>query len=258
MTETSLLILIPAAALAGVLSFLSPCTLPILPAYFAIGLGGQGKSVVGMTVAFFLGLATTLVALGATATALSGLLFRNLTLLTTVGGILIVAFGVMSLFGWGFSGPALQRRPAATFVGSYIYGLTFAIGWTACLGPILGTILTLLATTGLGIAQGALLAFIYALGLSLPLLVVTLFFGRLGRGTGAWQWMRGRTFAIGIGGRAIDLHSTSVISGALSIGLGVLLATGQLTSIAAAAGGSPLSTWVVGLEEDLVRLLGLR
>ncbi|MBE0697650.1 MAG: cytochrome c biogenesis protein CcdA, partial [Anaerolineaceae bacterium] len=80
----NVLLLIPAAFLAGILSFLSPCTLPLLPAYFAFSFQASKSNVVVMTVAFFLGLATTMTVLGATATALSLFLFRNLHLLTLV------------------------------------------------------------------------------------------------------------------------------------------------------------------------------
>ena len=142
----SLAALAPAAFAAGVLSFLSPCTLPILPAYFAFTFQARKQNLVWMTVAFFLGLATTLTILGASATALSLLLLRNLHQITILGGLIISAFGVMSFLGKGFAGPQFQDRPASTALGSYLYGATFALGWTACVGPILGAILTLLAT----------------------------------------------------------------------------------------------------------------
>src|SRR3954452_15752656 len=115
----SLLVLAPAAFLAGVFSFLSPCTLPILPAYFAFTFQARRDRVVLMTVAFFLGLATTMVAVGASATALSQVLFRNLTALTTIGGLIIIAFGIMSILGKGFTGAKLLDRPTASVAGSY-------------------------------------------------------------------------------------------------------------------------------------------
>src|SRR4029453_5873731 len=92
----NVLVLAPAAFLAGVFSFLSPCTLPILPAYFAFTFQARRERVVVMPVAFFLGLATTMVAVGASATALSRLLFSNLSQLTLIGGLIVIAFGVMS------------------------------------------------------------------------------------------------------------------------------------------------------------------
>src|SRR5215212_5874671 len=124
----SVLVLAPAAFLAGVFSFLSPCTLPILPAYFAFTFQARRDRVVLMTIAFFLGLATTMIAVGASATALSQVLFRNLTALTTIGGLIIIAFGIMSILGKGFTGAKLLDRPTASVAGSYVYGATFALG----------------------------------------------------------------------------------------------------------------------------------
>ena len=225
----SLAALAPAALAAGVLSFLSPCTLPILPAYFAFTFQTRKQNVVWMTVAFFLGLATTLTVLGASATALSLLILSNLRQITLLGGLVIMVFGVMSFLGRGFAGPQFQDRPTSTAMGSYLYGATFALGWTACVGPILGAILTLLATQGLAIAQGAFLAFLYALGLGAPLILVSTFFGRLGQGSPFWKVLRGRGFSIRLVGKTLDLHTTSMLSGLLLVGIGFLLASGQLT-----------------------------
>ncbi|NLG96665.1 MAG: cytochrome c biogenesis protein CcdA [Chloroflexi bacterium] len=256
--NNNVLILIPAAFFAGVLSFLSPCTLPLLPAYFAFSFQASKSNVVVMTVAFFLGLATTMTLLGATATALSLFLFQNLRFLTVLGGVVIIVFGLMSLFGLGFTGPQFQTRPEATVIGSYVYGATFSLGWSACVGPILGSILTILATQGAGILQGAFLAFIYALGLGLPLILVASFFSRLGTGTKAWQFLRGKGFTVNLFGRELFLHTTSILSGLLLITMGVLLASGRLTVITQMAAGSDLASWVLDLEEGLRSLLGMK
>lgn len=253
----NLLLMIPAAFVAGVLSFLSPCTLPLLPAYFAFSFQTSRSNVVVSTVAFFLGLATTLTVFGATATALSFFLFQNQQAITVIGGALITLFGIMSIFGLGFTGMQFQSRPEATVIGSYVYGATFALGWSACIGPILGSILTLLATQGMGILQGTFLAFIYALGLGLPLILVATFFSRLGTGTSFWKFLRGRGWTVRLFGQEIFLHSTSVISGALLIIMGVLLLSGNLTAITRATADWS-STWLVDIEEQLTRLLGLR
>jgi cytochrome c-type biogenesis protein len=253
----NLLLMIPAAFFAGVLSFLSPCTLPLLPAYFAFSFQASKSNVVVMTIAFFFGLATTLVLFGATATALSYFLFRNQQILTLIGGFLIIVFGLMSLFGFGFTGVQFQNRPEATIIGSYVYGATFSLGWSACIGPILGSIMTLLATQGMGLLQGAFLAFIYALGLGLPLILVATFFSRLGNGTRFWQFLRGKGWTIRLFGRELYLHSTSVISGLLLILMGVLLLSGRLTLLTQVAAGHT-STWLVTVEEQMRALLGLR
>lgn len=255
--SNSLLLMIPAAFLAGVLSFLSPCTLPLLPAFFAFSFQTSKSNVVVSTIAFFLGLATTMILFGASATALSLFLFQNQQVFTVIGGMLIVLFGIMSLFGLGFTGVQFQARPEATVIGSYVYGATFALGWSACIGPILGSIMTMLATQGMGILQGTFLAFIYALGLGLPLIIVASFFSRLGTGTRFWTFLRGKGWTVRIFGYDLYLHSTSVISGVLMILMGVLLLSGNLTAITRSAAAYS-STWLVDIEEKLTALLGLR
>src|SRR5215208_1257926 len=250
----SVLVLAPAAFLAGIVSFLSPCTLPILPAYFAFTFQARREQVVLMTVAFFLGLATTLVAVGASATALSQVLFRNLTALTMIGGLIIIAFGAMSILGKGFTGAKLLDRPTASVAGSYFYGATFALGWTACVGPILGALLTLLATQGIAVLQGAVLAFIYALGLGMPLILMATFFSRLGSGSRFWKLMRGRGFELNLGFTTLYLHTTSVLSGLLLVCVGVLLASGQLTLLSQWSQQTRLGEWAVGLEQGVERL----
>lgn len=250
----SLLVLAPAAFLAGVFSFLSPCTLPILPAYFAFTFQARRERVVVMTIAFFLGLATTMVVLGASATALSQLLFSNLRALTTVGGVIVIAFGVMSMLGKGFTGAKLLDRPTASVAGSYLYGATFALGWTACVGPILGALLTLLATQGVAVVQGAVLAFIYALGLGLPLIIMAAFFSRLGSGSRFWKLMRGRGVELNLGFTTLHLHSTSLASGLLLVIVGALLASGQLTVLSQWSQSTSMGEWAVSLEQGIERL----
>ena len=252
--QSSLLILAPAAFLAGIFSFLSPCTLPILPAYFAFTFQARRDRVVLMTVAFFLGLATTLVAVGASATALSQVLFRNLSALTTIGGLIIIAFGIMSILGKGFTGAKLLDRPTASVAGSYFYGATFALGWTACVGPILGALLTLLATQGIAVLQGAVLAFIYALGLGMPLILMATFFSRLGSGSRFWKLMRGRGFELNLGVTTLYLHTTSVLSGLLLVCVGVLLASGQLTLLSQWSQQTRMGEWAVNLEQGVETL----
>jgi cytochrome c-type biogenesis protein len=258
---SSVLVLALPAFLAGLLSFMSPCTLPILPAYFAFSFqqsGGSRGRIALMGSAFFLGLATTMTLLGASATALSGLLFSNREALTFWGGLLIIGFGAMGMLGKGFAGPQIQERPAAGFLGSYVYGATFALGWTACVGPILGALLTMLAATSdVAILQGAVLAFIYSLGLGLPLILVSAFFQRLGTGSRAWKLMRGRALNITLGGKTFELHTTNLLSGGLMLLMGLLLASGRLEWISQQANSTPLAQWWVELEAAIGRLFGL-
>jgi cytochrome c-type biogenesis protein len=254
----SMLALIPAAFLSGVLSFLSPCSLPILPAYFAYSFQSSRKNIVIMTLAFFAGLATTMTLLGASVTAVSRLLVRNIAELSIIGGAVIILFGILSILGKGPTGIQFQDSTARTVGGSYIYGATFAIGWTACIGPILGAILTLLATQGAGIAQGALLSFVYTLGLGLPLFLISLFFSRLGNGSRFWNFIRGRAFTVRVFGQELTLHTTTLISGGLLIVMGVLLMTGTLNRITQLGLESNISAWVINLDEQVRVLFGLR
>ncbi len=247
----SMIVLAVPVFLVGMLSFMSPCTLPILPAYFAFTFQSNRQNIVLMTAAFFLGLATTMTLAGATATAVGGLLADYEELLTFWGGLIIIGFGLMSLLGKGFAGPQVQERPVSTVAGSYLYGATFALGWTACIGPIIGSLFTLLASQGIGIIQGAVLAFVYAMGMGLPLILLATFFSRLGTGSRFWQIMRGRGFTVSLGSSTLHLHSTSIISGLLLIVMGWLLASGQLSVVTAMAEGSPMGRWFVNIEESI-------
>ena len=242
------------AYLAGVFSLLSPCCLPILPAYFSVTFGAQRHRLVAMSVTFFLGLATTMVVLGASFTALGQIIFPYRDTVTRVGGLVIAGFGVMLLLGKGFSGMRMSDRPAATLAGTYLYGLTFAFGWTACVGPILGAVLTALATTGLTVLAGAALAFIYALGLATPLTLIATFFGRVKRGTRTGNLLRGRGFSLRLGFTTLHLHTTQLLSGAMLILVGAMLATGQLTwftrQMASGAGSRfalAVESWLAGI-----------
>ena len=257
-TGTSMLALIPAAFLSGVLSFLSPCSLPILPAYFAYSFQSNRKNVILTTIAFFLGLATTMTILGASVAAIGSILVRNISTISIIGGLVIIAFGVLSIFGKGFTGIQFQERPARSVLGSFVYGATFAIGWTACIGPILGAILTLLATQGTGVLQGAFLSFVYALGLGLPLILISTFFSRLGNGSRFWRFIRGRGFEIQLGRITLELHTTGLISGLLMIAIGFLLTTGKLNEITQLALNSDLSLWVVETDEKIRTFFGIR
>ncbi|MFN7471306.1 MAG: cytochrome c biogenesis CcdA family protein [Roseiflexaceae bacterium] len=257
-TSNGIGLLIPVTFLAGLFSFLSPCTLPILPAYFAFTFQAKRERVTIMSIAFFLGLATTIVVLGASATALSRFLFGYLSLLTSLGGVLIIVFGVMSFFGIGFSGMQLLERPVGGIVGSYLYGATFALGWSACVGPILGALLTMLATQGIAVAQGALLAFVYALGLGTPLIIISTYFSRLGNGSKFWQVIKGKAYFVTIGGRELMLHTTSMASGVLLVLMGVLLATGNLATIGEWSRQSALSEYSLQFEGWLQSLISGR
>ncbi|MDP9313414.1 MAG: cytochrome c biogenesis protein CcdA [Chloroflexota bacterium] len=245
------------AYLAGVFSLLSPCCLPILPAYFSVTFGAQRHRVVAMSLTFFLGLATTMVVLGASFSALGALIFPYREVVTQLGGFAIIGFGVMSTLGKGFSGLQMRDRPTATLAGTYVYGLTFAFGWTACVGPILGAILTALITTGLSVLSGALLAFIYALGLATPLTLLATFFGRVGRGTRVGNFLRGRGYSLHLWGRTLHVHTTSLISGTMLILVGTLLASGQLSVFTQQMASGAGTRFALAVESWLARVFQL-
>ncbi|MBX3598799.1 MAG: cytochrome c biogenesis protein CcdA [Rhizobiaceae bacterium] len=181
---------------AGALSFLSPCVLPLVPPYLCYMAGvsvedfrGDGKAdanraraaLLGAAVAFVLGFTTVFVALGAGATTIGQFLRAWQEPLAVVAGVLII------LMGLNFLGllriPMLSREARfqsnakpATAVGAYLMGLAFAFGWTPCIGPVLGPILTLAGGRGT-VADGALLLAVYSLGLGIPFIIAALFSG---------------------------------------------------------------------------------
>lgn len=182
----------------GLLSFVSPCTLPVLTAYFAFAFKSGRSQIAANTLAFMIGLATTFSLLGAVGFALGRVLLQNQQLILLLGGALIMVFGVMSLLGQGFTGIADKvggggsaQPQSASLGGSYLFGLTFAVGWSSCVGPILGSVLTLAAQTT-SVWNGMMLLFIYTLGLGLPLIVVSTFFGRISRKSLFWRALKGK------------------------------------------------------------------
>ena len=195
----SFLVLAFLAFFGGLLSFISPCTLPILPAYFAFAFQSGRRQIATNTLAFLFGLATMFSLLGAGASAIGRLLNQNQQLLLLLGGGAVVVFGVISLLGGGFSGFSAEgaEQRSRSLGGSFLFGITFAIGWSSCVGPILGAVLTLAATTG-SVLRGIMLLFIYAIGLGLPLLIVSTLFGRASRQSLFWRLLRGKGWTVNV------------------------------------------------------------
>lgn len=197
----------------GLLSFVSPCTLPVLTAYFAFAFQTDRSKIAVNTIVFTLGLATTFSLFGAVGFTFGRVLVRNQELLMMLGGAFILVFGVMNLLGKGFTGMSQmtsERTPTPTLWGSYVFGLTFAIGWSSCVGPILGAVSTLAAQTT-SVWRGMMLLFIYTLGLGLPLLIVSTFFGRMSRKSFFWRVLRGKGWDIVVPLLAIGLVWTIAI-----------------------------------------------
>ena len=250
--SSGMLVLIFLAFTAGVFSFLSPCTLPILPAYFAVTAQADRARMGFMSIAFFLGLATLFVGMGASASYFGGLLREYIFSLTTVGGIIVAIFGVMTLFGKGFSGAGFKGRPTSTFFGFFLFGATFALGWTPCVGPILSGIL-ILAASDKTIFQGMTLLFFYAVGLGLPLIFIATVCSNLPKGGLFWRILRGRGWNLTVAGHLITLHSTNIFSGLLLIILGIALTMGYITYINSLI-PIEIQIWFSGIEESFLHL----
>jgi len=177
---------------AGVLSFLSPCVLPIVPPYLAYmgGISMQELSAEGRAsrrailpaLFFFMGLSTVFLLLGFTASTMGHLFLRNAELFGQIAGVVVIIFGVHFLGILRI--PFLMRearldagdRGGSAF-GAYILGLAFAFGWTPCIGPVLGAILTMAATDAT-VSRGTAMLGVYALGLGLPFLLAAIFVQR--------------------------------------------------------------------------------
>jgi cytochrome c-type biogenesis protein len=200
--DASLLPALAIAAAAGVLSFLSPCVLPIVPPYLAY-MGGisvtemQGdearsrRRVLGAAAFFVLGLSTVFLFLGFTASAFGRFFLSNQDWFVTIAGIVIMIFGAhfIGVYRIGFMDREMRidagDRGGSLF-GAYVLGLAFAFGWTPCIGPILGAILSIAASEA-DVARGTTLLAAYALGLGIPFILVAAFFPKM---TGMMAWMK--------------------------------------------------------------------
>lgn len=228
---------------AGVLSFISPCVLPLIPGYlsYVSGLslddmrGGEGASpvprsgtqpgarrrVVIASLAFILGFSLVFVSLGASASLIGQFLMSRLTLLGRIAGAIIIIFGLhtMGVFRieWLYQDARVQsqRRPAG-FFGAILVGIAFAFGWTPCIGPILAGILAVAAAQDT-VGDGVRLLSAYSLGLGVPFLGTALAINRF---FAAFAKIR-RYY-----------HTIELVSGGLLVVIGVLIFTNRFTIIA--------------------------
>jgi cytochrome c-type biogenesis protein len=242
--------------IAGVFSILSSCSLPIVIGCFSLALQERRQDTGTITIAFLLGVGTTMAVIGAGFTALGSFAIDRQERLAQVGGVLIILFGAISALGEGFGGMRFFRRPRATTGGAYAYGLIFALGWTTCVGPILGSILTLLpkgssAAGAVSLIAGGTMSLIYVLGLGLPILLVVEALSAAGSQSRVTRALRGRGWVVTLLGHELYLHSTSVIRGVLLKALGLLLLTGQMTAISESLATSPLAELGLEIEERI-------
>lgn len=265
-------ITIPIAIAAGFISFISPCVLPLVPAYVGY-LTGQAANTMSSSMAaanadggttavakpsqwliflhgvfFVLGFAIVFVFLGISAGAIGQAqraVLRNLDVVQIIGGILIIVLGLHTMgvirIPFLYYDTRKQTKPKSElgFFGSTLMGMTFSAGWSPCLGPFLAGMLTLGASTG-SVGQAAVLLFFYALGLGIPFLAAALL---LEQSTGVM--------------RRVQKHMKVIeyVSGGLLILIGLLVATGTLQRYALSFGAGTDLT--IMLDEWLVNLTGL-
>ncbi len=216
----TLLIAIPVALVAGLVSFFSPCVVPLLPGYlsYATGLSGadlesakRGRMLAG-SLLFVLGFSVVFVCYGILFGSIGGWLFEYQRQITVVLGCLTILLGISFLGAvpWMQRDLRVHRVPAVGLAAAPLLGALFGLGWTPCIGPTLGAILNLAlveASTG----RGALLAFVYCLGLGLPFIIVALAYRRM---LGSIRWVRRHQ------------HWVTWIGGLMLIAVGLLLVTG--------------------------------
>jgi len=223
------------ALVAGILSFVSPCVLPLVPAYLCF-LGGASldqltaedgvdkalaRRVFISAFAFVLGFGTVFVALGATATALSQVIAQYMDILAKIAGVVIVLFGLhfAGVFRVGFLNFEkrfhLEDKPAGV-IGAYVLGLAFAFGWTPCVGPVLATIL-MVASTGDSIWNGIGLLSAYAAGIGVPFLIAALFV---------------RPFMAFMARFRRHMRTVEIVIGGLLVITGIAIFTGSLAVVA--------------------------
>jgi cytochrome c-type biogenesis protein len=225
---------------AGLLSFLSPCVLPLVPSYVGFLTGmtlpevtGRRRVVLTHALLFVGGFSLVFILLGASATALGRALNYYQVWLQRIGGVLIILFGLLCLGVFNLRLLSqerrfhLERKPVG-YLGSVLVGMAFAAGWTPCIGPVLGAILGL-AATSTDVSRGMLLLAVYSAGLALPFLVAALAVDSF------LDWFqRFRRY----------LPWVMRISGVMLIFVGILLLTGEFTRLAG---------WLQGLTPDFLR-----
>lgn len=223
---------LPLAAFAGLLSFLSPCVLPLVPAYLGylsgatVGQAAEARSKRFGTFIhacfFVLGFTMIFVALGATASFIGRLLSQHIFTLQRIGGAIVIIFGLHTIgiikipFLYREARAEMKARPELGYLSSFLMGLVFAAGWTPCVGTVLSAIFFLAADTQTA-GQGMLMLAAYSLGLGLPFLLVGGAFEKIS------PWLRRLNR---------HLNVVSIVSGIFLIAVGVAIYAGWLTYLA--------------------------
>lgn len=216
------------AFVAGIISFTSPCVLPLIPSYLSYVSGfpvaqlqSQTRSaVLRPSLAFVTGFTVVFTALGASSALVGSLLLRQLPIILDVAGVLLIAVGLASVGLLRMPFPVKERRLDLSRLprgpkGAFVVGMAFAFGWTPCIGPVLATILGLAGASST-VAWGAALLALYSLGLGLPFITLAVWFSRA---RSSLTWLRRR-------GRSIE-----IVGGILLCVVGVLFVTGIWTQL---------------------------
>lgn len=222
-----------AALTAGLLSFLSPCVLPLIPAYLSFMTGlttaelesgsVSWRRTVVPALLFVAGFSLVFVSLGASASVIGQYLVQYRAVIEKVAGLAVIAFGVLMLgiirVPWLYSEARVDLGKARSFGrgAAFVMGMAFAAGWTPCVGPILGSILALAGSSG-DVGQGALLLLAYSAGLGVPFVMVALLFAQL---KPLMRWLNRHSLVI------------NRVAGSLLIVVGALIFTGQLSVLGA-------------------------
>lgn len=236
----SLLLAVPVALIAGLVSFFSPCVVPLLPGYlsYVTGLSGlelhsaRRSRMLAGTVLFVLGFSAVYVSLGSLFGAVGFRLLAHERTLQTVLGVVTIAVGLvfMGLVPFGQRDIRVHTVPAVGLAAAPMLGVLFGVGWTPCLGPTLAAVLSLSANEA-SAARGAFLTLMYCLGLGIPFVVAGL---GLRRGMGAVSWVRRHQLAV------------MRIGGAMLVAVGLLLVTGAWDALV-----SELRSWSAGFTAGL-------
>ncbi len=217
------------AFLAGLVSFVSPCTIPLYPSYISYisgvsydaGAGGASASVrrraLAHAVFFVMGFSVIFVALGASANLIGVLFAKYRTIVSEIGGVVVIAMGLVlvGVIRWDWlmreaKWHSKKAKPAG-YLGAFVVGVSFAAGWTPCVGPILASVIAIAAT---GEANGVVLMLVYAIGFALPFLILAYTLGSL-------RWLGRYSVAI------------SRVGGAVLVLMGIMLLTGRLEALTA-------------------------
>ena len=218
--------------LAGLLSFLSPCVLPIVPGYLCFIAGTSldkaldnqetlRSNTLKYSISFVFGFSSIFVLMGASATYLSSLLYEYFDYLRIIGGIIIIIFGIhftqIIQFSFLNSDSRIQiKNYKPGLVGSFIVGLSFAFGWTPCIGPILGSVLSVAASSET-ISEGTFLLILYSAGLGIPFILAAYGIG---------------TFLKFLSRIRKHIRTIEIFTGLLLILFGILILTNRIQELA--------------------------